>query len=274
MAVWWVLWGIGVLNVVALAARMAVLAIRKHYGRNDIELFTPVLGASAVVTGTVGGASGVVLILVSGASAILVAGTVLQLVFPAIIAALLLIGWWFARRESRVANRLLPREKVLELIGAGLVHSFVRRDGVLEVALDPLSDEGRRLRQRRAAPKDYLVFVAAADELLADGRMIHYDDETGDGPSSTNHRWITVEEAAALLGTGKVATFSYGSGSDPGDGRTAFRGTPTGIGLFDHGWVRFMAIAPEREAALVPLARAAHASHGSPQLRVDGRFER
>ncbi|QKV72703.1 hypothetical protein [Amycolatopsis sp. Hca4] len=274
MPVWWVLWGIGVLNVVALAVSIAVLSIRERRGKKGMELLTPFLGALAVVTGTVGGSSGVVLILISGAGAILIAGTVLQLVFPAFIAVLLLTGWWLNHRDSRIAKRRLPREKVLELIETGLVHSFVRRDGVLDVTIDPRSDEGRQLRQRRADPKDYLVFVAAADELLAEGRMIHYHDETGEGPSSTNHRWITVDEAAALLGTGQVATFSYGARSDPGDGRTAFRGTPTGIGLFDHGWVRYMAIAPEREAALVPLARAAHASHGSPKLRVDGRFER
>jgi len=142
------------------------------------------------------------------------------------------------------------------------------------VALDPRVDEDPALWTRRAHPQDYLTFVAAADELLADGRMIHYDDETGEGPSSTNRRWITFEEAAALLGTGKVKTFSYGSRGDSGDGRMPFRGTPTGIKLTDHGWVRHIRVDPEREAALIPLARAAQASHGRPQFSINGCYER
>src|SRR3954470_19154339 len=105
--------------------------------------------------------------------------------------------------------------------------------------------------------------------------MIHYDNETGEGLSSTNHRWITLEETAALLGADKVQSFSYGSrGTSSGAGRTTFHGTPTRIQLTDHGWVRHLRVAPEMEATLIPLARAAQAAHGRPQFFVNGSNER
>ncbi|SEC80927.1 hypothetical protein SAMN04489727_5170 [Amycolatopsis tolypomycina] len=203
MPVWWVLWGIGVVNIAVVFASVVV------YGRS--------------------------------------------------------------RRISRIGKQLLARDEVLDLIRDGLVRSFTRRHGVLEVSLHPRATKHRDLWERRAHPQDYLAFVTAADVLLADGRVIYYADETGQGPSSINYRWITFAEAAALLGADKVSEFVRGA--DPGDGRTAFHGTPTGIGLADYGWGRRIEVAPAQAAALVPLARAAQATHRRLQFRVDGSWE-
>lgn len=274
----WALWGIGVLNIVALFVSLAVYLIRARFTVVGPAFLATILTMFAIVTTFVGGFSGLLLILLSDAGPpvriVLIVSTVVLLAGAGLVTAVVLNHIWLSRRVSRISKQLLSRDEVLDLIRAELVRSFSRRDGVLEVSLDPRAAEDPELWTRRAHPQDYLVFVAAADEILAEGRMIHYDDETGEGPSSTNHRWITLEEAAGLLGAGKVKTFSYGSRGSSGDGRTTFRGTPTGIKLTDHGWVRHIRVAPEMEATLIPLARAAQACHGRPQFSVNGSYER
>jgi hypothetical protein len=272
MPVLWVLWGIAVLNVGALFVSLAVSLLWSRF-EGLVFLAVPLI-MFATVTTFVGGFSGLALILLSDAGVVLVVSTVVLLAGAALVTAVGLHKIWLSRRISRIGTKLLSRDEVLDLLGAGLVRSFSRRrDGVLEVSLDPRAAEDKDLWTRRAHPRDYLTFVAAADEILAEGRMIHYDDDTGEGPSSTNHRWITLDEAAALLGAGKVETFSYGNRGSSGADRTTFRGTPTGIKLTDHGWVRHIQVTPEREATLIPLARAAQASHGRPQFCVYGSYE-
>ena len=271
MLVLWALWGIAVLNVGALFVSLAVSVLWPRF--EGLGLLAVLLAMFAIVTTFVGGFSGLALILLSDAGVVLVVSTVVLLAGAALVTAVGLHQIWLSRRISRIGRKLLSRDEVLDLIGAGLVRSFSRRDGVLEVSLDPRAAEDSDLWTRRAHPRDYLAFVAAADEILAEGRMIHYDDDTGEGPSSTNHRWITLDEAAALLGTGKVQNFLYGNRGGSGDDRMTFRGTPTGIKLIDHGWVRHIRVTPEREAILIPLARAAQASHGRPQFCVNGSYE-
>lgn len=277
MPVLWALWGIAVVNVLALFVSLAVYLIRARFTTVGPACLTTALTLSAIVTTFVGGFSGLLLVLWSDVGSpvrgILVVGTAVLLAGAAFVTAIVLGQVRHNRRVSRIGKQLLSADEVIGLIRAELVRSFTRRNGALELELDPRAAEDPPLRTRRAHPQDYLAFVAAADELLAEGRMIHYDDETGEGPSSTNHRWITFDEAAALLGAGKVRTFSYGRG-ESGEGRMLFRGRPTGIKLTDHDWVRHLRVAPELEAALVPLARAAQASHGTPQFFVDGRYER
>ncbi|MEV6874231.1 hypothetical protein [Amycolatopsis sp. NPDC051128] len=272
MLVLWALWGIAVLNVGMLFVSLAVSQLGPRF--EGLGLLAVMLTMLATVTTFVGGFSGLALILLSDAGVVLVVSTVVLLAGAACVTAVVLNQLWLSRRISRIGRQLLSREEVLDLIGAGLVRSFSRRDGVLEVSLDPRAAEYSELWTRRAHPQDYLAFVAAADEILAEGRMIHYDDDTGQGPSSTNHRWITLAEATALLGTGKVQNFLYGGRGSSGDDRMTFRGTPTGIKLTDHGWVRHIRVTPEMEATLIPLARAAQASHGRPQFCVDGCYER
>ncbi|MEU8638601.1 hypothetical protein AB0C38_40995 [Amycolatopsis sp. NPDC048633] len=275
MPVLWALWGIGVLNVVALGVSLSASLIRERVTGSATPAFiTILLTMFAMVTTVVGGFSGLLLVLLTDAGVVLVVGTVVLLVGAALVAAGYLGHRRLSRRVARIGRQLLSREEVLDLLAAGLVRSFSRRDGVLEVTLDPRVARERELWTRRADPRDYLAFVAAADEVLAEGRMLQYDDETGEGPPSTNLRWITLEEAAALLGTGRVRSFSHGSRGRSGDDRTAFRGTPTGIKLTDHGWVRHIAVTPELEAATIPLARAARAIHGTPEFLVDGHRER
>ncbi|WIX99858.1 hypothetical protein QRX60_38275 [Amycolatopsis mongoliensis] len=239
-----------------------------------LTLLAVLFAMVALVTTIPGGLSGLLLIFMSDAKTpvrvVLVTGTVVLLAVAALIAALFLDRIRLSRWDSRV----LPRDEVLALIRAGLVHSLSRHDGVLEVNLKLAAAKEPALRTRRAHPRDYLAFVAAADELLAEGRKIRYDDETGEGPSSTDRRWISVEEAALLLGTGEVKTFACGGDESCGDGRKTFRGTPTGIKLTDRGWARHMAVIPEMAKTLVPLARVARARWGRPHISVDGRYER
>lgn len=273
MPVLWVLWGIGVVNIAALFVSVVVYEIRARLMEVGPACLASALAIAAIATTFVGGFSGLLLILRTDAGAVLVVGTVVLLAGAAFVTAFALHQVWLSRRVSRIGKRLLSRKEMLDLIRAGLVRSFTRRHGVLDVSLDPRANKHCDLWERRAHPEDYLVFVAAADELLAEGRVIYYDDETGQGPSSINYRWITFEEAAALLGADKVSKFVYGRGADPGDGRTAFRGTPTGIGLADYGWGRRIEVAPAQAAALVPLARAAQATHRRLQFWVDGSWE-
>lgn len=273
-AVLWALWGIAVVNVVALFVSLAVYLIRARFTEVGPAFLATVLTMFATVTTFLGGFSGLALILLTGAGVVLVASTAVLLTGAAAVTALFLNQIRLTRRAARIGKRLLSRDEVLDLMEAGLVRSFSRRTGVLEVSLDPRVDKDPELWTRRAHPQDYLAFVAAADEILAEGRILYYDDETGEGPSSTNRRWITFEEAVTLLGAGKVKTFIYGSRGHATEDRMTFRGTPTGIKLTDHGWVRHLEVTPEREAALIPLARAAQASHGKPYFHVNGSYER
>lgn len=276
MPVLWVLWGIAVVNVGALAVSLAVYLIRARLMTTVGPAFlATLLAVLAMGTTFVGGFSGLLLILLTDAGAVLIVSTVVLLAGAAFVASLFLNQKWLSWRESRARTRLLSRDEVLELIRAGLVHSFSRHDGVLEVDLKLAAAEDPAQRTRRAHPRDYLAFVAAADELLASGRRIRYEDETGEGPSSVDRRWISVEEAARLLGTGEVKTFACGGDESPPDGRPKpFRGTPTGIKLTDRGWSRHLAILPEKVKTLLPLARVARARWGRPHISIDGRYER
>ena len=278
MPVLWALWGIAVLNVAAVFVSFTVHVIGSRFTTAGPPLLTILLIISAMATTFAGGLSGLLLILLSRLGSpmrvVLIVSTVALLTGAASVVALFAGQARLSRRARRIGGQLLSADEVVALIEAGLVRSFSRREGVLELSLDPRVDEDPELWTRRAHPQDYPTFVAAADELLAEGRMIHYDDETGEGPSSTTHRWITLEEATALLGADKVTTFSYGSRGGSGDTRATFRGTPTGIRLTDHGWVRHIQVAPAMEAILVPLARVAQASHGRPQFHVNGCSER
>lgn len=276
MPVLWVLWGIAVLNVVALAVSLVAYLIRARLMTTVGPAFlTTLLAILAMGTTFVGGFSGLLLILLTDAGVVLIASTAVLLTGAALVVSLVLKHKWLFRRQSRARTRLLSRKKVLDLIRAGLVHSLSRHDGVLEVDLKLAAAADPALRARRAHPRDYLAFVAAADELLASGRRIRYEDETGEGPSSVDRRWISVEEAARLLGTGEVKTFACGGDERPADGRPrTFRGTPTGIKLTDRGWSRHLAIVPEMAKTLIPLARVARARWGRPHISIDGRYER
>lgn len=274
----WMLWGIAVLNVVALFVSLAVHLIGAHFTPAGPAFLSTILAMLAIVTTFVGGFSGLLLILFSDAGPpvriVLIVSTVVLLAGAGLVTVVALSEILLSRRVSRISNQLLSRDEMLDLIRAELVHSFSRRDGVLEVSLKPGAAEESKLWTRRAHPQDYLAFVAAADEILAGGRMIDYNDETGEGPSSTNHRWITFEEAAMLLGADKVKTFAYGCRRSSCHGQVTFRGTPTGIKLTDHGWVRHIRVDPEMEATLIPLARAAQATHGRPQFSINCSYER
>jgi hypothetical protein len=276
MPVLWALWGIAVLNVGALVVSLAVYLIRAHTTTAVGPAFlATLLAILAMGTTFVGGFSGLLLILLTEAGVVLIVGTVVLLAGAAFVVFLVLKQRWLSWRKFRRRTRILSRDEVLDLIRAGLVHSLSRHDGVLEVDLKLAAAAEPALRTRRAHPRDYLAFVAAADELLAEGRKIRYDDETGEGPSSTDRRWISVEEAARLLGTGEVKTFSCGGDERSADGRPrTFRGTPTGIRLTDRGWARHIAVLPAMEKTLIPLARVARARWGLPHISVDGGYER
>jgi hypothetical protein len=91
-------------------------------------------------------------------------------------------------------------------------------------------------------------------------------------PPSRRHRWITAEEAAALLNAGQIGTFGYGQ-PDAFDTRMLF-GEPTGIKLIDFGSVRHIYVEPAMELAMIPIARAAQKRHGRPQFTINGKYER
>jgi hypothetical protein len=272
MPVLWALWGIAVLNVLALLVNLLACLIRPHSTLGS-SLLGLLLVYFLIVTTFIGGFSGLALILLTDGGVVLVVSTVVLLAGAAFVIAVVLHRIWLSGAVSRAGKRLLSRDEMLDLIRANLVGSFSRRDGLLEVELKLRAAKEPELRKRRAHPRDYLAFVAAVKEGGAAMRKIRYDDDTGEGPSSTDRRWITVEETAALLGAGQVKTFSCGGDESPGEVRT-FRGTPTGIRLTDHGWARHIAAGPELAATLVPLARVARAAHGRPHIAVNGHYER
>ena len=169
MQVLWVLWGIGVLNVVALAVGMAVSSIRDRYGKVGLELLPTVLGLFAIVTTSVGCLSGVALILLSGVGVVLVVGTAVQLFGPGLLAVALLGQLW---DSWRIRRPLLPRDEAVRLIQAGLVRSFKRRFRVVKLSFHPSAVKQFQVRSRRAHRKDYPAFVAAENARRTQG--IHY----------------------------------------------------------------------------------------------------
>ncbi|MEU0790119.1 hypothetical protein ABZ342_08620 [Amycolatopsis sp. NPDC005961] len=274
MAVLWALWGIGVLNVAAAVVSSSVHLLLSRFTTFAAPAFLSIiLIMAAIVTTFAGGFAGLLLVLLTDAGPVLIVSTGVLLAGATCVTAFALNQVRLSRRDSRVGKRLLSRDEVVDLIKAGLVHSFSRRNGVLEIQLKLRAAKEPALRHRRAHPRDYLAFVAAATEGGAGRRKIRYEDDTGEGPSSTERRWITVAEAAALLGADQVKTFGWGGLESPDNARATFRGTPTGIKLIDHGWARHIVAAPESGAALLPLARVARSAHGRPHIIVDGHWE-
>ncbi|MBE8516815.1 hypothetical protein ILP97_04670 [Amycolatopsis sp. H6(2020)] len=168
-AVLWALWGIGVLNVVALGVSVVVCSIRARSGKKDLELLPVVLGIFAIGTTSVGCLSGVALILLSDAGAVLIAGTAVQLIGPALVATILLSQLWSV---CQVRRQLLPRDEVVRLIQAGFVRSFKRRFGVVKLSFHPSAVKEFQLRTRHAHRQDYPAFVAAENARRTQG--IHY----------------------------------------------------------------------------------------------------
>jgi hypothetical protein len=170
-AVLWALWGIGDLNLVALLVGATMSAIWARRGKKDLEYLPVVLGAFAIGTTSVGCVSGLVLILLSDAGAVLIAGTAVQLLGPALLATALLGGLW---SSHRIRRQLLPRDEVVRLIQAGFVRSFKRRFGVVKLSFHPSAVREFQLRTRHAHRQDYPAFVAAANEHDAHGRPVPY----------------------------------------------------------------------------------------------------
>ncbi|WP_158104467.1 hypothetical protein [Amycolatopsis kentuckyensis] len=170
-AVLWPLWGIGVLNLGALGVSLAMCEIGRRRGSQRFDFLPVGVGALALVTTSVGCLSGLALILLSDAGVVLIAGTAVQLLGPALLATALLSSLWDSWQTRR---RLLPRDEVVRLIQAGLVRSFKRRFGVVKLSFHPQAVKEFRLRTRHARREDYPAFVTAANERDARGRTIPY----------------------------------------------------------------------------------------------------
>jgi len=172
-AVLWVLWGIGVLHLVVLEVSVLVATKWARRGQAGSEYLPMAVGFYAIGTTSVGCLSGLVLILLSDGGAVLVvliAGTAVQLIGPALVTTVLLTRLWAAWQTRR---KLLSREEVVRLIEAGIVRSFRRRFGVVKLSLHPRAVKEFQLRTRHARREDYPAFVAAANERDARDRKLH-----------------------------------------------------------------------------------------------------
>jgi hypothetical protein len=278
----WPLLVIAVLNVAGSSVGYVVyVRSRTKSTAPPILLGLSILSAFAATF--VGGFSGLVLIAVSDEGApvhaILVAITMILFICAVLGTASFYREARRSRRHSRISEQPLATEEVLALIRAGRVEAFSKEEGVVTVFLtpDPTVKEWSRLR--RADAQDYAAFVATANEVCDQVGVITYHNDSGQNdPASPGSRWITPEEATALLNAGKISTFCHGvpepSFIGPGrQGRMTFHGARTGIQLIDYGWVRHIYVTPALESTMIPIARAAQARLGKPQFNVNGRYE-
>lgn len=169
-AVLWALWGVGVLNIVALLVSMAACWIQERRGKKNLELLPLVVAVLAVVTTSLGCLSGLALILLSDAGAVLITGTVVQLLGPAVLVTALFSRLWAAWQNRRT---LLHREEVVRLIEAGIVSSFRRRFGVVKLSIHPRAVKEFQWRTRHARWEDYPAFVAAKERLAQRGYVAY-----------------------------------------------------------------------------------------------------
>ncbi|WP_410612786.1 hypothetical protein [Amycolatopsis sp. lyj-109] len=170
-AVLWALWGVGVLNIVALLVSMAACWLQERRGNKNLEMLPLAVAIFAVGTTSVGCLSGLVLILLSDAGAVLVvliAGTVVQLVGPAVLVTALLSRLWAAWQTRRT---LLHKEEVVRLIEAGIVSSFRRRFGMVKLSIHPGAVKEFPWRTRHARWEDYPAFVTAKERLVQRGNI-------------------------------------------------------------------------------------------------------
>ncbi|WP_206788430.1 hypothetical protein [Amycolatopsis sp. MtRt-6] len=124
MPVLWVLWGIGVLNVVAVFLTLAVYLIRSRFMEVGPPFLFVLSTMLAIVTTFAGGLSGLLLVLLTDAGVVLIAGTVVLLAGAAFATAFALNQVRLSRQVSRIGKHLLRRrDKVLDLIRAGRVRS-------------------------------------------------------------------------------------------------------------------------------------------------------
>lgn len=172
------------------------------------------------------------------------------------------------RKSLATADRVLGQDEMLELIRSRAITSFVKEaDGSLRFVYAERDDD--LFRPTNADPEGYPAYVAAADEVRrGHGHTIAYRSRA-DAP--VGPRWVTVEEATALLDAAEIKTFTYRE--LPEHRQVPESGTPTGIKLLDHGWVRHLVVDPAMEATMIPIARAAQRVHGRPQFSSNGWYE-
>jgi hypothetical protein len=108
MPVLWVLWGIGVLNVVATFVSVWVHLLLARFTKVDIPGPSLILMMLLMVTTPVGGVSGIPLILLTdtgvGVTVGLIVGTVVLLAGPVLVLATYLDKWWRDSRRSRIGR--------------------------------------------------------------------------------------------------------------------------------------------------------------------------
>jgi hypothetical protein len=112
MPVLWVLWGIGVLNVVAMFVSVWVYQLLVRFKKVDLRGLPLFVGTLGVVTTPVGGLSGLLLILLTdvgvGLTVGLIVGTIVLLAGPVLVLATHLGMRWRSYRRSRI-SRLAAR---------------------------------------------------------------------------------------------------------------------------------------------------------------------
>ncbi|TDP90600.1 hypothetical protein [Labedaea rhizosphaerae] len=182
-----------------------------------------------------------------------------------------------AWRLEKKSDRVIGQDEMIDLIRCRAVSSFSKEpDGTVRFEYAERRDEnGRYLyyRPTHADSQGYPAYVAAANDLRhRHGHVIDYHNHADSyDPLAPGPRWVTTDEATALLRAGEIDTFSYGEPPDPR--KILKAGTSTGIALIDHGWVRHLVVDRAAEAAMIPIAREAQHRHGKPQFSIDGRYE-
>jgi hypothetical protein len=227
---------------------------------------------SAHVLAWAGGISGLLLNVILNQSSIRTIVTIIAILMLA-YAVVRAVQTIHIHRMVRLHNRTISQDEMLNLIESCAISSFSKRAGTVDFGYtNPGSGKGRDFwRPHRADATGYPAYVAAANEVRSRCRITYNNDTGPNDPSSPGHRWITQEEASALLNAGKIRTFSYGQPDT--FARLAFSGHPTGIKLVDYGWVHHIGVDAAMESTMIPIARTAQTRHGAPQFCVNGHYE-
>ncbi|MBP2325603.1 hypothetical protein JOF56_005988 [Kibdelosporangium banguiense] len=253
---------------------LVLLARKGTSGTEYMQIALAPLSVAAYVSTYVGGISGLLLASATGSPILRflaggLGGGLLTLNALSHVARLR------ERRRNRKLDRVISQDEMLELIRSQTIKGFCKqKDGVVRFTYVDYWQNGEYIRRpSNADGAGYPAYVAAADDVRRQhGHTVSYRNESDPhDPLTPGGRWITVEEATALLQANEIKTFAYtGSG---GFAHTTFKGTPTGIRLLDHGWVRHIHVNPAMEATMIPIARDAQRRHGRPQFWMNGRYE-
>jgi hypothetical protein len=273
----WIPFGVSVV-VVGVAAGvhggLVLLARQGKSGTEYVQIALAPLFFTAYLLTYAGGVSGLLLaaaadspmvrVLTGGVGGVMLALNVLSHV-----------ARFRQRRLARELDRVISQDEMLGLIRSRTIKGFHKdKDGDVRFVYVNDWENGEFLwRTTKADGAGYPAYVAAADDVRRRyGHTVSYRNESDpNDPLTPGGRWITVDEATALLQANEIKTFTYrGSG---GFGHTTFKGKPTGIRLLDHGWVRHLHVNPAMEATMIPIAREAQRRHGRPQFSINDRYE-